>query len=223
MIGKKHNYYSKTSLYDEAIRTLRTNIQFGEVDRRLKTIVITSSVPGEGKSSIAVQLARSFIMNGDRCLLVDCDLRNPTIGKKTGAESSVGLTNILTKKIAVEDAIVKDSKMEGLDLILSGPIPPNPVELLGSRSMKKFLELEEEKYDYIILDTPPVGILTDAAVLSVSTDGVILIIDQGTTKREEIQAAIHKIEHVGGYIIGAVLNRVKLNSKHDYKSYYGYY
>lgn len=222
-MGKKHQYYSKTSLYDEAIRTLRTNIQFGEVDRRLKTLVITSSLPSEGKSTIAVQLARSFALNGEKCLLVDCDLRNPSIGKRTGVETNVGLTNILTKKVTSEKATVKDSHMENLDLILCGVIPPNPAELLGSRAMKEFLKEVEDRYDYIILDTPPVGILTDAAVLSVAADGVILIVNQGETKRDDIQVAINKIEHVGGYIIGAVLNKVKLESKRDYKSYYGYY
>lgn len=218
----KNHYYSNTSAFDESIRTLRTNIQFSEVDKKLKSILITSTNPSEGKSTIALELARSFALNGDRTILIDGDLRNPTISKFIGIENNIGITNILTSPIKLGDAIISDEKIKSLDIILSGPIPPNPAELLGSRAMEKLLNVIREEYDHIIIDTPPTNLITDAAILSTKVDGTLFVVNHGETKREDFQGAIRNIEQVGGNIIGACLNKMPMKHK-KYGYGYGYY
>lgn len=220
----KNHYYSNTSAFDESIRTLRTNIQFSEVDRKLKTILVTSTNPSEGKSTIALELAKSFALNGDKVLLMDCDLRNPTVSKISGIKNNVGITNILTTSIKVGDAITSDENTPGLDVILSGPIPPNPSELLGSNAMERLLDLLKGAYDHIIVDTPPVNLITDAAILSTKVDGTLLVVNHGSTKKEDLQNAIRNIEQVGGNVIGACLNMVPIkHKKYGYGYGYGYY
>src|SRR5699024_8189326 len=134
-MARKRHYYSNTSAYDEAIRTLRTNIQFTDVDRNLKKMVITSAVPNEGKTTVAIKLARSFAQNNFKVLLIDCDLRNPSVNKELKVENKMGLTNILINKKDSSYAIMKDDIEEKLSILLSGPVPPNPSEVLSSESM----------------------------------------------------------------------------------------
>lgn len=218
MARKKH-YYSNTSAYDEAIRTLRTNIQFSDIDHKLKKLVVTSSVPDEGKTTIAINLAKSFAQNNMKVLLVDCDLRNPSLNKELKVENNLGLTNVLLNKKDVSYAIMKDFEEENMDILLSGPIPPNPAEILSSESMKNLLTSLEDKYDYIIIDSPPAGIITDAAILSTISDAVIMVTRSNSTKKEELRSAIEKIKAVNGKILGIVLTFVqKENSR-----YGGYY
>src|SRR5574344_1981426 len=171
-MAKKNNYNS-SSIYDEAIRTLRTNILFSDIDQKLKKIVITSSLPDEGKSTIAVELSRSMAQNGSKVILLGCDLRNPTVGEYTENHVNYGITNILMKKIDLVDAIIKDNVESNLDLLLSGPVPPNPSELISSKAMKELINKLDQMYDYVIIDTPPAGIITDAAILSTVADGVL--------------------------------------------------
>lgn len=218
MARKKH-YYSNTSAYDEAIRTLRTNIQFSDIDHKLKKLVVTSSVPDEGKTTIAINLAKSFAQNNMKVLLVECDLRNPSLNKELKVENNLGLTNVLLNKKDVSYAIMKDFEEENMDILLSGPIPPNPAEILSSESMKNLLTSLEDKYDYIIIDSPPAGIITDAAILSTISDAVIMVTRSNSTKKEELRSAIEKIKAVNGKILGIVLTFVqKENSR-----YGGYY
>ncbi len=222
-MAKKHNYYGKSSVVDEAFITLRTNIQFSEIDRKIKTIVITSADPSDGKTSVAVRLARSFASNNNRVLLVDCDLRNPSVGKIAEIENNVGLTNILVARSDYQSTIVNEEDSPNLDIILTGPIPPNPAELLGTQAMKNLVDEISKHYDYIIFDTPPVGIISDAAILSTITDGVILVMAQNSTDKSDIQRAINRVVHVGGKILGGVLNKVDVTSKRGAKNYYNYY
>lgn len=219
MSKKNNNYYSNTSVYNESIRTLRTNIQFSDIDQDFKKLVITSSIPNEGKTTIAINLARSFAENGLKVLLIDCDLRNPSVSKILGYENNVGLTNLLLNKIEFVKAKIVDDKSENLDILLSGPIPPNPSEVVSSKSFKNLIEKLEEFYDYIIIDTPPVGIITDAAIISTISDGVILITKSNDTKKDVIKSAINNIETVGSKIIGVVLTFVKTKGSH-YGDYY---
>lgn len=218
-MAKKHHYYTNTSAYDEAIRTLRTNIQFSDIDHKLKKIVVTSSVPYEAKTTIAINLAKSFAQNNMKVLLMDCDLRNPSVYKELEVENNMGLTNVLLSKKDTSYAIMRGYQEENLDILLSGPIPPNPAEILSSDAMKNMLSSLEDSYDYIIIDTPPVGIITDAAILSTVADGVLMVAKSNQTKKEELKSAIENIKAVNGKILGVVLSFVqKENSK-----YGGYY
>lgn len=222
-MAKKHDYYGKSSVLEEAFITLRTNIQFSEIDRKIKTIVITSADPLEGKSSVAFRLARSFAQNKNKVLLLDCDLRNPSIGNVAEVENNVGVTNILVARTEYRSAITRTESAPDLDIILTGPTPPNPAELLGTHAMQELLDHVKEDYDYIIIDTPPVGIISDAAILSTITDGVILVMAQNSTDKADIKRAINRIEHVGGKVLGAVLNKVDISSRRGSKNYYNYY
>ena len=220
MANKNNHYYKNASVYDEAIRTLRTNIQFSNVDDPIRKMVVTSALPNEGKSTISVELARSFAQTGIKVVLMDCDLRNPSVGKVSGSESNIGVTNILMKKTDIMHTILQDEKEVNLDLILSGPIPPNPAELINSKAMENLINELENRYDMIIIDTPPVGILTDAAILSTKTDGVALVVKTGETKKVDINNALENISKVNGKVLGVVMTYVKSKTG-NYGYYYG--
>lgn len=216
-MAKKNHYYNKTTPREEAFRTLRTNISFSAIDKNLKTIVVTSTNPNEGKTSIAIDLTRSLVKNGDRVILIDCDLRNPTVAKRLEINHTLGLTNVLVKNMNYEDVMIQH---EGINLILSGPIPPNPPELVGSKKMEDFLASIYERFDYIILDTPPAGMLTDAAILSRSADGTLVIVAEGETEKRDLARTFETIENVGGNIIGVVMTKVKSVKQSGYGKYY---
>ena len=217
MAAKKHNYYGKSSPKEEAFRTLRTNIQFSAIDRELKTILITSTNPSEGKTTVSMQLGKSLAKNGDSVILIDCDLRNPSVQKLMDTNQTKGLTNVLVNREPLDGAVVLE---DGLHVLLSGPIPPNPAELLGSRKMEEFIEGVKQKYEYVILDTPPAGMLTDGAILSTIADGTILVIAEGETEKGDLQRTIENIKNVGGHIIGVVMNKVKTAKSGKYGKYY---
>ena len=216
----KNRYYSSTSAYDEAIRTLRTNIQFSDIDNKFKKILVTSSIPNEGKTTISVGLASSFAENGFKVLLIDCDLRSPSMHKEFQTENSVGLTNLLLDKKKISNVIKEDSKQENLHVIFSGPTPPNPSEILSSHKMREIIETLEKDYDYIIIDTPPAGMFSDAAVLSSTVaDGVIIVTRSNYTKKDQLKSSIDSIDKVGGKFIGVVMTFVEKENS-NYGSYY---
>lgn len=218
--GNNKYYYDSASIYDEAIRTLRTNIQFSDVDDNLKKIVISSAFPSEGKTTISYELGKSFAQTGAKILLMECDLRNPRIGEVSKLTHDVGITNILLKKAELSEAVIMSENNPNLHYVMSGPIPPNPAELLSSKAFYDLVEFLEKKYDYIIFDTPPIGLVTDAAIVATLADGVILIVKNGETKREEVKNAIESFERVNGRIIGAVLTHVKMHKSAYNSSYY---
>lgn len=215
----KHNYYDKASIVEEAFNTLRTNIQFAEIDKKLKTMVVTSAGPSEGKTTVAVRLAKSYAQT-NRVLVVDCDLRNPSVGKVANVHNNVGVTNVLVQHMNPEEVIVEDEKLANLHYILSGPVPPNPAVLVGTDAMKRFVARVAESYDYVIIDSAPVGLFSDAAILSTFTDGVLLVANHGETTKSDFQNAKERIEHVHGTVLGAVLNRVDVSTKRGAKNYY---
>lgn len=216
---KKNSYYSDTSVYNEAIKTLRTNIQYSDIDHSLKKLIVTSSVPNEGKTTIAIELAKSFAQNGFKVLLIDCDLRNSSVGKYMKYNNNVGLTNVLHGNMKLTEAIVVDEKEENFHILFSGPKPPNPAEVVSSKLMENLLEGLEETYDYVLIDTPPVGFFTDAAILSTKCDGVIIVTRSNSTKVEELNKAVENIRAVGSKIVGIVLSFAKTKSSH-YGEYY---
>ncbi|HYF75403.1 MAG TPA: CpsD/CapB family tyrosine-protein kinase [Candidatus Nitrosocosmicus sp.] len=204
----------------EAFRSLRTNIQFSCIDKQIKSLVITSSIPGEGKSTIAFNLAVTIAQTEKKVLLIDTDLRKPTIHSYIQAEDFSGLTNIIVQGINYREVLYSNINTKNLDVIISGPIPPNPSEILGSAKMRYLVERLEQEYDMIILDSPPVGMVTDAAVLSTITDGVIVVCLTGKTKREDLGKSIDSLKKVNANLLGVVMNKAIYRKNSIYNAYY---
>ena len=206
------------SIAAEAYRTLRTNIQYSSFDKEIKTIAVTSSEPAEGKSTVSGNLALSFAQNDKKVILLDCDLRKPSVHKNFRVSNIKGLSEVLLGKVDINDAIQK--RNDNLDVLTSGKIPPNPSEMLSSMAMTNLLEGLKEKYDVIILDTAPLKAVTDAQILATKVDGTILVTRAERTKREAVIEAKNLLEKVGANIIGTVLHAVE-NNKNKYYYYYG--
>lgn len=206
----------------EAYRTLRTNIQFSSFDKKIQSIMLTSSGPGEGKSTISANLAVVMAETGAKTILVDCDQRKPNLHKIFLTSNESGLSNVLAGKVSFEDA-VKQNTVENLDLLTSGIRPPNPAELLGSKKMENFLQQLKEKYEYVILDTPPVVAVTDAQLLSRYVDGCLLVVSSSQVEKEAAVKARDLLTKVGANILGAVLNKLEIKEKGYYGYYYHYY
>lgn len=206
------------SIYGEAYRTLRTNIQFSGIDRTLKSVVITSSIAEEGKTTIAINLALSISQIDKKVILIDSDLRKPKIHKELNLLNLWGLTSVLAENSDYK-LFVQSLNGEKLDVLTSGPIPPNPSELLGSKRMQLLLENMKEDYDMIIFDSPPAGVVADAAVLSTIVDGTILVCAVGKTEIGAIKATKVSLDKVNANIIGVVMNKVPIK-KGQYYSYY---
>ena len=214
----KENINKEIMISNEAYKTLRTNIQFYKSKTELKTLVITSSSPNEGKSTTIFNLANTFAESGRKVLIIDCDLRKPTLHKLYNIHNDKGLTNILTSQIDISKAINKSSFI-GVDFITGGTIPSNPSELLNSKSMEFYLNKFREDYDYIILDTPPICIVTDAQILAGKCDGTLLVVASGQADKKKILFAKSLLDKVGANILGCILTKVKVQ-KAGYDHYY---
>jgi protein-tyrosine kinase len=208
---------SKSPVF-ESYRTLRTNIQFASVDQEIKKIVITSPKPGEGKSTTVANLAIAFAQQGKKVLLIDADLRKPTVANTFSLPNTSGLTNVLSRQSNIEQ-VVQQSAVENLYILTSGPLPPNPSELLGSNSMKELVSKAENEFDIILFDSPPVLAVTDAQVLTNLTDGTILVVRSGSTDQDAARKAKDLLQVGKSRLLGVVLNSKK--QKQD--QYYYYY
>jgi len=204
----------------ESYRVLRTNLQFSSFDREIKTIVITSSIPGEGKTTTITNLAIAFAQSGSKVLLIDTDLRKPKIHKMFNLENHKGITTLLSQHETVQSCVYNE--IDNLDIICCGPIPPNPSELLGSCAMKDLIEGFKAEYDVILLDSAPVGTVTDAAVLGAICDGVILIAKSGAVDIYAVRRAKEMLKNVNANILGIVLNSMDKKNQNGYY-YYQYY
>lgn len=213
-------YNDPKSHVAEAYRVLRTNIMFSSIDKKIKTIVITSASPGEGKSTVAANFGITLAHADSKVLIIDCDLRKPTIHKKFGLSNRTGLTNILAQRLDFRKNIQTAAQIPNLFFITSGPLPPNPSELVGSEKMKDLMIELYEEFDYIILDTPPVGVVTDAAQLSSYMDGVVLVLESGSIEIEAAQRAKSLLSNVKANILGVVLNKIEAKTNGYYKYYY---
>ncbi len=199
----------------EAYRTIRSNIQFSSTDREIKSLLITSSGQEEGKSLTCVNLAVAFAAAESKVLLMDADLRKPNLHKIMKIDKKDGLTNILSKHNDYKGFISK-TEVPNLDVLLCGPVPPNPSEMLSSKSMKSLMEQVRNAYDIVIIDTPPVGIVTDAQILSTLVDGVILVVASEKAKVESVRKAKELLQNVNSNILGVILNKVKKKSNYYY-------
>lgn len=214
--GRLINHRNPRSPVAEAYRQLRTNIQFSSLDKPLKTIAFTSAGPQEGKSTTIANLAIAIAQTGSKVIAVDCDLRRPTMHTLFGVKNVSGLTSLIVEQ-SLDDLHTQETDVPNLLVLPTGPLPPNPSELLGSRRMGEIIERLKEEADYVLFDTPPVVAVTDAAVLATRVDGVLLVVSANKTKRELAQRAKEQLEKVGANIIGVVLNNVKYDtSLHNY-------
>ena len=206
----------------EAYRTIRTNIQFAGVDKAMKTIVFTSTAQDEGKSTVVANLGIVMAQAGQKVVIMDCDFRNPTQHRLFKLQNK-GLSNcIATGKDVLE--IVQSSGTPGLDILTSGPVAPNPSEILASNRMKTVIEGLKEKYDYVLIDTPPVLPVTDSSVISSIADGTILLTAWNQITPAMAKEAKTRLEQAGAKILGVVLNKVEVASKgYGYGYGYGYY
>ncbi|MGI9069506.1 MAG: GumC family protein [Pyrinomonadaceae bacterium] len=209
----------------EAYRHLRTSLLLSSAGQPPKTILVTSSQPSEGKTTTAINTAFMLAQTGAEVLIIDCDLRRPRLHAHFEVSNSVGLTNWLSGERDIDALIQSYDKHANLKLLTSGPVPPNPAELLGSDEMRKLLALLSERFAHIIIDSPPAISFTDASILSTMVDGVVLIVHGGKSSRAVVRRARQQLLDVGANIFGVVLNNVKLESQQDYyyAGYYGYY
>ncbi len=209
------------SIPAEAYRALRTRVQFSRADKEsLKTILITSPAPQEGKTTVAINLAGSFALANKKTLIVDCDLRKPRLHQIIERDKKPGLIDYLVGDFKLEQ-VINATEINGLSIITSGTIPPNPSEMLDSKQLEDFLSEVRSKYDYVILDSPPIVAVTDAEILAKKVDGSILVVSADVTETALLDRALQLLKHDNSTVIGAVLNN--FSTKPGYKSYYKYY
>lgn len=204
------------SIAAESYRTLRTNIQYSSFDKKYKVIMITSSEQEEGKSTTAGNLALVLAQNYKKVILIDCDLRKPSLHKKFKISNVVGLSDVIIGKEEIVNAINRYNK--DLVILTTGKVPPNPSEMLASEAMENLIEVLKETFDYILLDAPPVQAVTDSQILSTKADGTILVVRANKTKKGSVKNTISLLKNVNANIIGIVLNRTEVE-----KNKYSYY
>lgn len=208
------------SIVSESVKILRTNLQFSNVDGNLKTIMITSSVPGEGKSFISSNLAVAFAALGMKVLLVDCDMRRGTQHKQFKLSNLNGLSDLLVDANVNYEKYIKDAKVENVSLITAGTVPPNPSELLASKKFETFVSDMKEKFDIIIFDLPPVTVVPDATIVATKADKTVIVSRVKVTPMEDLEKTKKMLENVNANIAGVVVNGVKTSSKKYYGKYY---
>lgn len=205
----------------EAVRILRTNLQFLDVDRDHKVITITSSLAGEGKSTTACNLAIALAQTGTRVVLVEGDLRRPRVSEYLSIEKSVGLTTVLVGRVTLDSAL-QQAGTPGLDVLTSGALPPNPSEILQTKAMTGLVAELRHRYDVVLIDAPPLLPVTDASLLASISDGAILVVRHGTTGREQVRTATDRLQAVGARLLGTVLSMSPARELSRYGYGYGY-
>ena len=202
----------------EAYKTLRTNVRFFLQGNGCKKICVTSGAAGEGKSITLLNLAISIAEAGDKVLLIDADMRRPTLARLLEQKATPGLSNVLAGLSTLKES-VRENVYPNLDILFSGDVPPNPSELLGSESMQKVMDSLGNTYDYILVDTPPVNVVSDACVVANLLDGVLMLVRQDRSGKDEVRRAVQSLRLTGAKPLGFVLNGVTLEKKKAY----GYY
>lgn len=205
----------------ECMRTIRTNVIFRTPKKKTPVLLVTSSTPLEGKSFTSANLAASIAMTGSRVLLIDADLRRPTVHKLFGMDLDVGLSNVLADGASLE-SVVQRSHVKGLDVVVAGPIPPNPAELLGGAVMRELLA-QSHGYDTIMVDSPPVNVIADPLVLAPLADGVLVVVEAERTRRAQVSQAVARLTEMNGKVLGVIVNKLDEKSLgYGYYYYYGY-
>ena len=209
-------------IVQEAYKTLRTNVRFFLRGEGCQRLCITSAAASEGKSITLLNLAISIAKTGQKVVLIDADLRRPAVARLLVEKASPGLSNILAG-LADTDEVLRKDIYPNLDIIFSGDIPPNPSELLGNDRMKELIETMASRYDYVLVDTPPVNVVSDACIVANLLDGALLLVRQGRSKKESVRRAVANLELTGAKVLGFVLNGVPQQKKGSYGYYYYYY
>lgn len=211
---------SDTLAFSNAAKTLLANIRFASVDTPIKSITLTSSIPNEGKSTIAVNLAQAIATSGKSVLLVECDMRHRTLANLLGLRHSGGLYAVLSDQMSIDEAVVETGQ-PNFFFLDAEPRIPNPADIIASRRFAKLVAALEEKYQHVIFDTPPVGTFVDAAEVAAITDGTIYVVREDFAKRNEILAAFDQLNKAEVNVIGTVMNCCETSSHDYYYSYYG--
>lgn len=202
------------SITAESYRSLRTNIQYSSIDKQVKTLVVTSSNAGEGKSTVSGNLAYTFFQSGKRVLIIDCDLRKPSLHRKFNVSNEVGLTDVLVGTSELNKVMKKID--DNLYLLTTGTLPPNPAEIIGSNTMENFLDECKINFDYIILDTPPILPVTDSKLLAIKADATVLVVRSEISKSKHVSQAFKELGKVNANVIGTILNDVEVHSERLY-------
>ena len=218
--GSLVSFSSPKSIVAEQFRSIRTNIEFSQLDKQIKSLLVSSSIPAEGKSTISANLAYVMGQNEKRVLIVDSDLRKPNVHRTFKLNNEVGLTTLLANSQLDYKLIIQKSRELGLYLLPSGPIPPNPSELLSSKRMNTLMEQLHQDFDYIIYDAPPINAVTDPQILASKVDGVLLVVRDGYSRKEEVREAKKVLDKANANVIGYVLNS---RTGSENKGYYEYY
>ncbi|MBS4761718.1 CpsD/CapB family tyrosine-protein kinase [Carnobacteriaceae bacterium zg-ZUI252] len=208
------------SVYAEQYRNIRTNLSFLNLEGQLKTLTVTSSIPGEGKSTVSINLAYVLAATGKRVVIVDADMRKPIVHKSFNIQNTKGLSTLFAHPdVNVVDAVHYEPKLN-LYVLPSGPIPPNPSEMLSSSRMNVIIDDLKRHFDIVIFDVPPVGIISDAIIVSTKTDGTVLVVRQDYVTKKEVLHSKQTLENVGAKLLGYVMNDQELDNDSDYV-YYG--
>lgn len=208
----------------EAFRSLRTNLQFSGVDRPVRSLLVTSPGPQEGKSTVAANLAVVMAQGGHRVTLLDADMRRPRLHRLLGVPNRIGLSDLFTRNPLDLDGAVRPCRMENLSLLTSGGLPPNPAELLASERMIQILDQVAKQTDFVVIDSPPAGAVTDAIVLAARVDGVLLVVEPKHTRLPSVVQVVEQLRRAGANVVGLVFNNVPLGRSGYYNGYYsGYY
>jgi capsular exopolysaccharide synthesis family protein len=219
-MAKKISTAETTAYMQNSVKTLAANIRFASVDNPAKTIVVTSSVPNEGKSTIAIALAEALSTGGCTAILVECDMRRRSLAEMLELRATSGIYSVLAGQASLEQAVLQTS-MRGVYLLDAESHIPNPVDILGSRRFQSLVDSLAKTYDYVIFNTPPLSAFVDAAVVGSIADGTLLVVRRNFTKRDEILSAFEQLKKAGASVIGTVLNFCE-SEKSDYY-YYEYY
>ncbi|ALZ64664.1 Tyrosine-protein kinase YwqD (plasmid) [Bacillus cereus] len=211
-------YEQPGSFVAEQYRNIRTSIEFTSVDKRIRSLMVTSSNASEGKTTTAVNIAIAFAQQDKKVLLIDADLRKPVLHQMMQVDNSFGLTSVLTRSKNLETC-VKHTKIENLDILPCGPIPPNPSELLGARSMKDMLSEAYGTYELLIFDTAPILLVTDAKIMANQCDASVLVIRSGVTEKGSALKGKKELDSAEGKLLGVILNDKETQGEEDY--YYG--
>lgn len=210
--------YDPKSPESESFRSIRTNIQFANIDEKIKTILVTSAVQGEGKTTVAANMAVAFAGIGKNVVIIDCDFRNPTLGRIFGVSNNDGITDILLLKKPYE-GYLKETWAENLQILTAGRSVQNPAEILQSDKMKELIESLKQKFDYVIVDTPPAVVVTDAIIASSFSDAVLLVCSAGNVSIDDAKRAKDVLEGVSAKLMGAVLNGIPKSEVSEYYKY----
>lgn len=208
------------AFFKNAIKTIATNIQFASVDKPVKVLTVTSSIPNEGKSTISIELARALAGGGKRVLLIEGDMRWRGIASMVGAHALNGVYAVLSGRVSLASAVVETSH-KGLYFLDCEPNIPNPVDIISSKSFRTFLQEARAAYDYVVIDTPPLSAFVDASVFASMADGTVLVVRQNFVRQDDLESAYEQLKKAKANVIGAVMNFC--DSEMSEYHYHGYY